>query len=401
MLPLHGVRVLDLTRALSGPFCAMILADLGAEVIKVEAMPEGDMSRDWGPFDGDISVYYLSANRNKKSIAVDFRKPQGLELIKQMAIKSDIVVENFRVGTLEKMGLDYDSLKKSNPGLIVASISGFGSKGPASQWAGFDQIAQGYSGYMSLSGTTESGPMRVGTAIGDMLAGMWLSIGVLSALMQKRETGHGQQVETSLLAGLIGVLSVQGQRYLNLGEVPKPLGNSHPVIAPYGTFKTSDGPLNLAPATQGMWLNLCNLLGLEHLIDDPRYKTNGDRMKNRDSLQIEIEAVLTQHPRMHWTPLMIEKGIPAGPINKMDDVFKDDQVEALKLIESVKHPVLGVLKQIGMPVAMESIPEGGSVRFAPPLYGQHTREILKAYGVSQDEIEHLIQTNIIHQATVT
>ena len=401
MLPLQGVKVLDLTRALSGPFCSMIMADLGAEVIKVEALPDGDMSRDWGPFDGDISTYYLSANRNKKSIAIDFRKPEGMALIKKMALESDVLVENFRTGTLKNMGLTDEFLLSGNPGLIIASISGFGSKGPASEWAGFDQIAQGYSGYMSLSGTEQSGPVRVGTAIGDMLAGMWLSIGVLSALMQKRITGKGQRVETSLLAGLIGVLSVQGQRYLNLGEVPKPLGNSHPVIAPYGTFQTADGPLNLAPATQGMWISLCKLLGLEHLAEDPRYKTNGDRMKNRDTLQVEIETVLKTHPRMYWTPRMIEKGIPAGPINKMDDVFKDAQVDALKLIETVQHPVLGMLKQIGFPVSMGSIPEGESVRWAPPVLGQHTREILSGYGVSEVEVEKLISAGVVLQADIS
>lgn len=401
MLPLHGLKVLDLTRALSGPFCSMIMADLGAEVIKVEALPNGDMSRDWGPFDREISTYFLSANRNKKSIAVDFRKPEGLALIKSMALESDVLVENFRVGTLADMGMDDGSLHAGNPGLVIASISGFGSKGPASEWAGFDQIAQGYSGYMSLSGTEQSGPMRVGTAIGDMLAGMWLSIGVLSALMQRKETGKGQRVETSLLAGLIGVLSVQGQRYLNLGEVPRPLGNSHPVIAPYGTFQTADGPLNLAPATQGMWLSLCKLLGLEHLADDPRYKTNGERMKNRDSLQVAIEAVLKKHPRMYWTPLMIEKGIPAGPINRMDDVFGDAQVEALKLIETIDHPVLGLLKQVGFPVSMGSVPEGASVRSAPPVMGQHTREVLSSYGVSDVEVDRLITSGIVFQSAMS
>ena len=401
MLPLEGVRVLDLTRALSGPFCSMILADLGAEVIKVEALPDGDMSRDWGPFDREISTYYLSANRNKKSVAVDFRKPEGLDLLKKLALESDVLVENFRVGTLANMGLDDAYLLAGNPGLVIASISGFGSKGPASEWAGFDQIAQGYSGYMSLSGTEQSGPMRVGTAIGDMLAGMWLSIGVLSALMQKRQTGKGQRVETSLLAGLIGVLSVQGQRFLNLGEVPKPLGNSHPVIAPYGTFQTADGPLNLAPATQGMWLSLCKLLELEHLVDDPRYKTNGERMKNRDSLQVEIEAVLKNHPRMYWTPLMIEKGIPAGPINKMDDVFRDAQVDAIKLVETVEHPVLGLLKQVGFPVIMGSIPEGESVRWAPPVLGQHSRDVLCSYGISEIEVDRLIASGIVMQSAVS
>src|SRR5690606_2060092 len=221
-LPLAGLKVLDLTRALSGPFSTMILADLGAEVIKVEPTPDGDMVRQWGPFDEDISVYYLSANRNKKGIGVDFRSPEGLALIRQMALKSDIVVENFKVGTMESMGLGYEELAREHPELIMASISGFGRKGPAKSWAGFDQIAQGYSGFMSLTGTVESGPTRVGTAIGDLTAGMWVVIGILAAVVERKSTGRGQHVETSLLAGLMGLLSVQGQRYLSVGEVPQP-----------------------------------------------------------------------------------------------------------------------------------------------------------------------------------
>jgi len=336
-LPLSGLKVLDLTRALSGPFSTMILGDLGAEVIKVEPTPAGDMVRQWGPFDEDISVYYLSANRNKKGIGVDFRNPEGLALIKRMALASDIVVENFKAGTMEKMGLGYETLRTEKPGLIMASISGFGSKGPARNWAGFDQIAQGYSGFMSLTGTTESGPMRVGTAIGDLTAGMWIVIGILSAVVERKDTGLGQHVETSLLAGLMGLLSVQGQRYLSVGEVPEPCGNVHPVIAPYGTFETADGPLNLAPATQQMWARLCSILEAEHLVSDPRFLTNADRMQHRHALKQELEASLKRKSRMEWTPLMIDNGIPAGPINTLADVFSDPQVLACGLVQSVQH----------------------------------------------------------------
>ncbi len=289
-LPLAGLKVLDLTRALSGPFCTMILADLGAEVIKVEPTPNGDMIRQWGPFDHDISVYYLSANRNKKDIGIDFRHPDGLSLIQNLAVKSDILVENFKVGTTAKMGLGYEQLSAQRPDLIYASISGFGSQGPAKDWAGFDQIAQGYSGFMSLTGTPESGPMRVGTAIGDLTSGMWVAMGVLAAYIERQRSGLGQHVQTSLMASLIGLLSVQGQRYLSLGEVPQPCGNVHPVIAPYGTFDTADGPLNLAPATQDMWVRLCEILKTRELIADPRFKTNADRMKNRIKLKELLEA---------------------------------------------------------------------------------------------------------------
>lgn len=397
-LPLSGVKVLDLTRALSGPFCSMILADLGAEVIKVEPTPNGDMVRQWGPFDQDISVYYLSANRNKKGIGVDFRKPEGLALIKQMALKSDVVVENFKVGTMAAMGLGYEELAALRPELVFASISGFGSSGPASDWPGFDQIAQGYSGFMSLTGTPESGPTRVGTAIGDLTAGMWVAMGVLAAYIERQKSGRGQRVETSLLASLLGLLSVQGQRYLSVGEIPQPCGNVHPVIAPYGTFETADGPLNLAPATQNMWLRLCEVLELPVLPQDPRFLTNAERMQNRLALKDLLEASLRRKTRMEWTPLMIAAGIPAGPINTLEDVFADEQVKACKLVETVEHPLLGALRQVALPIKMAGT-EHGSVRSAPPLFGQHTTEVLAGYGMAPEAIQQLLAKNVVFQSS--
>lgn len=397
-LPLSGIQVLDLTRALSGPFCSMILADLGAEVIKVEPTPNGDMIRQWGPFDQDISVYYLSANRNKKGIGVDFRKPAGLALIKQLALKSDVVVENFKVGTMDAMGLGYAELAAARPELIYASISGFGSTGPARDWPGFDQIAQGYSGFMSLTGTPESGPTRVGTAIGDLTAGMWVALGILAAYIERQKSGRGQRVETSLLASLMGLLSVQGQRYLSVGEVPAPSGNVHPVIAPYGTFETADGPLNLAPATQDMWLRLCQVLELPELAADPRFKTNAERMQNRLALKQLLETSLGRKTRMEWTPLMIEAGIPAGPINTLADVFADPQVQACNLVETVEHPLLGALKQVALPISMAATAHG-SVRSAPPLFGQHTEEVLAAYGLPQQEIRELLADKVVFQSS--
>lgn len=397
-LPLAGLKVLDLTRALSGPFSTMILGDLGAEVIKVEPAPNGDMVRQWGPFDEDISVYYLSANRNKKGIGVDFRNPEGLALIRRLALQSDIVVENFKVGTMEKMGLGYESLAAERPDLIMASISGFGSKGPARDWAGFDQIAQGYSGFMSLTGTSESGPMRVGTAIGDLTSGMWVVIGILSAVVQRKDTGKGRHVQTSLLASLMSLLSVQGQRYLSVGEVPEPCGNVHPVIAPYGTFETADGPLNLAPATQQMWVKLCSILGMEHLTTDPRFITNAERMQHRHALKQELESGLRRKTRMEWTELMIENGIPAGPINTLADVFSDPQVEACGLVQSIEHPLIGTLRQVGLPLDMGDAEEVASVRMAPPVLGQHTREVLTSYGLTQDDLASLEKNRVVFQA---
>ncbi|OZI79653.1 CaiB/BaiF CoA transferase family protein [Bordetella genomosp. 2] len=397
-LPLAGLKVLDLTRALSGPFSTMTLGDLGAEVIKVEPTPEGDMVRQWGPFDDDISVYYLSANRNKKGIGVDFRHPDGLALVRKLALGCDIVVENFKVGTMQRMGLGYEALSAEHPGLIMASISGFGSRGPARDWAGFDQIAQGYSGFMSLTGTPESGPTRVGTAIGDLAAGLWLVIGILAAVVQRNRTGRGQHVETSLLAALMALLSVQGQRYLSVGEVPQPCGNVHPVIAPYGTFETADGPLNLAPATQAMWTRLCGILGLERLASDPRFLTNADRMRHRHELKQELEAALKRRTRMEWTPLMIENGIPAGPINTLDDVFADPQVQACGLVQALRHPQLGELRQVGLPLDLGGVPPEATARLAPPVFGQHTREVLASFGLAREEIDRLLAGRVLHQA---
>lgn len=393
---LSDLTVLDLSRALSGPFCTMALGDLGARVIKVEPLPEGDMARQWGPMDRGISTYFLSANRNKQGVAVDFRKPEGLALLRELALKSDVVVENFRVGTMEKMGLSYDALAAENPRLIMASISGFGRTGPAKNWAGFDQIAQGYSGFMSLTGTPESGPTRVGVPLGDMVAGMWLTVGILSALHQRESSGRGQHVDVSLLAGLMSLLTVQAQRYLNLGEVPRPNGNAHPTIAPYGTFLTADGPLNLAPATEGMWKKLCELLGSPELVNDARFLDNAGRMKNAAALKALLEAGLAQHTRAEWTEIFIKNGIPAGPINTMKDVFAEPQVQAAGIVEHVLHPILGELAHVGLPLRFSADAEQRSVRAAAPALGENTDAVLRALGFSAERIAELQRGGVIN-----
>lgn len=393
-LPLAGTRVLDLTRALAGPFCTMVLADLGAQVIKVEPLPKGDMIRGWGPFDHGISAYFLSTNRNKFGLALNFRRAEGLRLLADLASKSDILVENFKPGTMEKMKLDYASLAAANPRLIYAGITGFGRDGPAGQWPGFDQIAQGYSGLMSLTGMRNTGPTRVGIAIGDLTAGMWAAIGILGAIVARGATGRGQRIETSLLASLVGLLSVQGQRYLSLGEVPEPTGNVHPVIAPYGVFEAADGPLNIASATEEMWFNLCKVLDLGHLTSDPRFVDNAHRMQHRDDLKTILEQRLKRATRREWTERMLSIGIPAGPINNLADVFDDPQVRHCRLVEEITHPVLGTLKQLANPVRMEAL-GAQSVRLPPPLLGEHTRAVLADYGLSEGEIEALLRDGVV------
>lgn len=395
-LPLAGLRVLDLSRALSGPFCSMILGDLGAEVIKIEPAPDGDMVRQWGPFADETSVYYLSANRNKKSVAVNFRHPEGLELLRAMALKSDILVENFRSGVMAEMGMVQEELQALNPGLIWGSITGFGSDGPRGQWPGFDQIAQGFSGFMSFTGTPESGPQRVGVAIGDLTSGMWTAIGILSAVVRRKDTGRGQKVETSLLASLVSLLSVQGQRYLSLGDVPAPAGNVHPVIAPYGMFDTQDGPLNIGSATQDQWLKLARLLELEQLIVDERFANNAARVEHRMELKGLLEERLRLRTRAAWTEKMVALGIPAGPINRLDDVFADPQVQHCRMVESIEHPELGNLRQVGNPLRMDGLRES-SVRLPPPLYGQHTTQVLKELGYEPDVIDGWIDRGVVSQ----
>jgi len=395
-LPLCGIKVLDLTRALAGPFCTMVLGDLGADVIKVEPTPNGDMIRSWSPYDRGVSAYYLSGNRNKRGMAVNFRTPEGLGLIRELAAGCDVVAENFRSGVMESMGLSYETLAAANPRLIYVGITGFGRTGPLGDRPGFDQIAQGYSGLMSLTGSAESGPVRVGVAIGDQAAGMWAAMGVLAALFQRASTGCGQRVETSLLASLLALLSVQGQRYLSLGEMPALVGNAHPVIAPYGVFETADGPLIIAPATTTMWQRLCSLLDLHELVTDPRFIDNSARVAHRHELKLALEERLRHFDRRHWAAILAEAGIPAGPINDLSETFAEEQVRHCGLVEEVPYPTLGALKQVASAIRLEGM-GGNSVRRPPPRLGEHTREILAEFGLPQSRIDQLLKDDIVVQ----
>ena len=399
-LPLEGTRVLDLTRALSGPFCAMILGDLGADVVKIEATPDGDLIRAWGPFDRGESVYYLSTNHNKRSVAVNFRSPEGLALLRDLALKSDIVVENFRPGTMAEIGLDPVELQRQKPALIVASLNGFGGSGPLSGRPGFDQIAQGYSGFMSVTGPEGGSPTRVGIPIGDLTSGMWLAIGVLSALVGRQTHGRGQILETSLFSSLVGLLGVQGQRYLSLGEVAKPNGNDHPVIAPYGAFSTQDGDLNIAAGTQKMWLQLCDVLGLPDLKTDPRFSDNANRVASRSVLRGLLEARLRTRTRAEWTAELVAAEIPAGPINNIGDVFAEPQAVHNALVEEIDHPSLGALKQIALPLKIAGH-TANWVRRPPPRFGDHTTEVLAEFNFSVQEIKELLRVGAVVQRNST
>ncbi len=392
--PLESLRVLDLTRALSGPFCTMILGDLGADVIKVEPTPDGEMIRAWGPFHDGIGVFYLSVNRNKRSLAIDFRNPKGLDLLNRIACESDVLVENFKPGTADKLGIGYDTLKSKNPRLIYASITGFGSDGPYGSWPGFDQIAQGMSGLMSITGPRDGEATRVGVPIGDLVAGMWLAIGINAALAQRHETGAGQRVDTSLLASLVGMLCVQGQRFLSIEDVPRRAGNDHPVIFPYGTFTAADGMLNLGAATPGMWVKVCELLDLEDLKDHPDYADNSARAKNRDALRKIMNQRLSTRNAIEWTKVFIEAGVQAGPVYTLDQVFEDPQVKHLGLAEEINHPVIGVLRQLSNPLRMENVGEK-TVKTPPPLLGEHSEAVLRDFNMRDDEIAALIKDGVV------
>ncbi len=393
-LPLDGIRVLDLTRAAAGPFATMILADLGADVVKVEPTPGGDLTRLWGPYSHDISVYYLSINRNKRSLGLDFRSGKGPGVLSKIAAGVDVVVENFKPGTAEVMGLGYDDVRAANPKIIYASISGLGRTGPYGSWPGLDQIAQGMSGMMSLTGQPSGEPMRYGVPIGDFTAGMWCALAVTAAVAQRHVTGEGQRVETSLLASLVGLLSVQGQRYLSNGEVPDATGNDHPTICPYGLFEAKDGPINVAAARNEHWEQLCKVLGCEELLAEEKYKTNDLRMANRDELRDALNLRFCTRDAIEWSQELMESGVPSGPVYTLDKVFADPQVLQQGMVEEIDHPVIGTLKLLSNPIRMDGLADR-AVRTPPPLLGEHNHDILGEYGFAAGDIAKLEADGVI------
>jgi crotonobetainyl-CoA:carnitine CoA-transferase CaiB-like acyl-CoA transferase len=395
MLPLEGIRVVDLSRLLAGPFCTTILADLGADVIKVEALPDGDLYRKSAPFHGGESVSFLAVNRNKRSIAIDFRKAGALDLVRDMIKRADVVVENFKPGTMEKMGLSFERLSALNARLIYAGITGFGRVGSYGELPGVDQIAQGMSGFMSITGQPLTGPTRVGVPIGDLVAGMWTAIGVQSALLARQKNGKGQRIDMSLLGGLIGLLSVQGQRWLSLKDTPEVAGNHHPVSSPYGLFRASDGVFNLSATTQAMWERLCTHLDLPQLLDDERFSTGTARLANRNELEKLLDERFSQRSRDEWISELRRLGIPAGPVYDLSEVFSDQGILANGVVETIAHPTIGQLDQLASPLKMECL-TSGSVRTPPPLLGEHTVQILGELGLSDLQIRCLLDARVVH-----
>ena len=376
--PLTGVLVVDLTRALAGPHAAMMLGDLGARVIKVETPNGGDDSRGWGPpFLGDgeerESTYFMSANRNKESLRLDLKEPDDKALLEELVRRADVLLENFRVGVLDRLGFPVDQLHELNPGLVVLSITGFGHDGPQASRAGYDQIAQGEGGLMSLTGVDE--PTKVGVPIADLLAGMNGAYGVVAALLERQRTGRGRVVRTSLLAGVVGVHAYQGTRWTVGRDVPGLAGSHHPAIAPYGMYRTATAPVQVACGSEGLWRALAGAIGLD--ADVERFRTNLDRVTNRDQLTTAIEAVFTTGPAERWLQLLADAGVPAGKIRTIDDVYAWEQTRSQHLLIEVEHPLFGELQLPGSPLRFDDNAFSGGRRehLPPPVLGQHDASI--------------------------
>ena len=392
--PLSGMVVLDLTQIMAGPFCTMSLADMGADVIKVEKLNGGDDNRRMGPpFINDWSAGFLALNRNKRSLAVDLRSEVGRIMFKRLVEKADALVENFRPGVMERLGLDYESLAAIKPSLVYCSVSGFGNSGPYAKKGGFDLVAQGVSGLMSITGHPDLPPAKVGVPITDISAGLLAANGVLCAYIHALKTGHGQQVDTSLMEAGVAYTVWESSVYFADGDIPGPLGSAHRVSAPYQALRTLDGYLNIGAATQPTWEQLCRAIGQESLIDDYRFLMPGDRKARQDELATLLEETFSTDTTGNWLKLLEDAGVVAGPIYNMDQVYKDPQVLARQMLVDLEDPELGTIHNIGIPVKLSSTP--GQIRTRAPMLGEHSVEVLIENGFSQAEVDELLELGVV------
>lgn len=399
--PLQGIRVLDLGRHLAGPTCAQYLGDLGADVIKIENPERGEDGRAAGPpfFDADgpattgESAFFLSANRNKRSLALDLKRAEGQELFRRLARGSDVVIENFRPGVMEALNIGYEAVSASNPRIIYCAISGYGADGPFASRPGLDNIIQGFAGLMTSTGFEGGEPVRVGIPIADLLTGLLGAFGILAALQARERTGRGQRVETSLLESMIGTMGFQAVRVLNGAGVPPPAGNHHPINAPYGAFRTSDGWLTIGATGDKRWPTFCALLGVPEWVTDPRFVTNGDRYARRYELADLIGERLQARTSAEWEPLLNNAGIPCGPIHRLDEALDHPQTRHREMVVALEHPTMGRVRLLGLPVKLSETP--AVIERPPPLFGQHTDEILGELGLSDADIARLREAGIV------
>ena len=392
--PLSGIKVLDLTRVLAGPYATMILSDLGAEVIKIEQPEIGDESRNFGPFKNGFSLYFMSVNRGKRSITLDLKTDRGKDIFKQLVKQSDILVENFRPGTMKKLGLDYETLAAEHPALIYAACSGFGQTGPFAEKGAYDMIIQGMGGIISITGEPDGPPVRVGTSISDITAALFTTIGILSALHNRNSTGKGQLVDVAMLDSLVAVLENAIVRYFATDEIPEPLGSRHPAITPFEAFESADGHIIIAIGNDTLWAKFCEHVDQKNLISDPRFSTNVERTANHSELFPILSEIMRQRTTDEWIDALENIGVPCGPINTIDKVVNHPQVQARNMITQVIHQMTGAVEVPGLPIKLSDTP--GDVDIPAPNLGEHTVEILTdVLKMSTDEVKQLKQERII------
>ena len=393
MAPLDGITVLDLTRVLSGPYCTMLLADMGARVIKVEQPGRGDDTRAWGPpFVQGESAYFLSINRNKESVTLDFKRPEGRALLERLIAKADVLVENFRPGALARQKLDYASLAAAHPSLVYCSISGFGQNGPKRDRPGYDAVVQAEGGLMSVTGAADGPPYRLGVAIADLVAGLLAAQGVTLALFARTRSGRGQQVDISMLDGVAALLTYQAGIFFATGDAPRRMGNRHPTIVPYETFEAADGEFVLAVGTDEQFRRFCAVAGVA-LAADERFNTNPGRVSNYDVLRPKLADTLRARTRAEWIDALTAAGVPCGSVRDVREVLTDPHLDARRMIEVVEHAAVGTLRVLGVPIKLSDTP--GRVRTAPPTLGQHTHTVLRDLGVADPDIDTLRANGVI------
>jgi crotonobetainyl-CoA:carnitine CoA-transferase CaiB-like acyl-CoA transferase len=385
-MPLEDVKILDLSHALAGPFCSTMLGDFGAEVVKVEPPESGDIARAWGPpFSGTETTYFVSLHRNKKSVTIDLKNAAGRELYFRLMERADVVLENYRVGTLEKLGIAYEQARRRHPGIIYCSVSGFGQDGPYRDRAALDLIVQAESGMISVTGQSGGRGVRCGVSVADMVAGMYAAFGIMNALRVKEKTGRGQYVDVAMLDGQLGLLSGMIGAYLADGEVPAPMGTAYKALLPYQTFRTKTRDLALAVGSDKLWRAFCPLMGLDDWMEDARFATNRARAANRQTLIGRLQEIFLTKTYEEWEAILLPEGIPMGAINTIDQVVDHPQVKARGMIVQTTHPTVGPVKMVGVPVKLSETP--GAVRDPAPVLGQHTHEVLRGWlGLDDAEI---------------